>query len=106
MKRTLIGLASACLALSLTSCASASPPSLEVETEYITRIVEVRPQMTVDQEQAPATCPAILPVNNAVLSADYLACAVIASDNGGQVESLQSLILGRDPSPPERAAPD
>jgi len=62
--------------------------------------------MTVDQEQAPATCPATLAANNGTLTAAYLACAVIAADNAGQVESLQSLILGREPSPPERASPD
>jgi hypothetical protein len=98
--RILIGLSSLFLAVLLTSCASASPPS-QVATEYITQLVEVRPAMTTALAADPLYCPAVLPAANVDLTDGYVGCGQIAADNAGQVRGLQRLILGREPSPPD-----
>ena len=102
MKRTLIGVAAAFLALSLTSCASASPRSPETitETEYITQLVEVRPQMTAALAADAEVCAARMPADNGSLAAGYLDCAAIAANNACRITALQAVIEG-EPVPPD-----
>jgi len=98
--RMLIGVIALCLAPWLTSCASASPP-LEVETEYITQIVEAPILLTADQARAPEVCPAILAIANGDLTDALLGCAAIAAANAGQVLDLQTVIGETNADPPD-----
>ena len=98
--RMMIGIMAGCLALLATSCAAALPP-LQAETEYITQLVEIRPQMTAALAADPLVCPAALPAINGEIAGAYLGCAAIAAGSAGQVRDLQRLILGREPSPPD-----